>query len=216
MIALPMDIHPPDRPILSFKEFLVHIGTVTIGILIALSLEQLIEWRHHQNLIGEARDNIRAEIADNRRELAGHIAETPKNIAGQEAVLQWIADIEKRGTSSIHSLKLETNLAELSSTSWTTAQAVGALALMDYAEVKRDAAVYQLQQEFEHLQREALDATTAAMAPFTGRTVDPAKASAAELQEERNRVRRSLAALQVQDQIGKALEKRYDAWLKGR
>ena len=33
-----MDIHPPEGPVHSFKDFLFHLLTVTIGILIALSL----------------------------------------------------------------------------------------------------------------------------------------------------------------------------------
>jgi hypothetical protein len=37
-----MDLHPPGGPVRSVKDFFVHIGVVTLGILIALGLEQLV------------------------------------------------------------------------------------------------------------------------------------------------------------------------------
>src|SRR3569832_2140529 len=64
-----MEIHAPDKPILTLKETIVHLAIVTVGILIALSLEGLVEWQHHRSLIREARANIAAEIQDNRKEL---------------------------------------------------------------------------------------------------------------------------------------------------
>ena len=45
-----MDIHPPSGPVHSFRDFCLHLLTVILGILIALSLEGLIEWRHHRSL----------------------------------------------------------------------------------------------------------------------------------------------------------------------
>src|SRR5215831_16086023 len=64
-----MEIHAPDKPILTVKEAIVHLSIVTAGILIALSLEGLVEWRHHRSLVREARENIAAEMQDNRKEL---------------------------------------------------------------------------------------------------------------------------------------------------
>jgi hypothetical protein len=209
-----MEIHPPEHPILTWKEFLVHIGTVTIGILIALSLEGLVEWNHHRHLIREARENIRTELEDNRREMTAHLSVTAKNRADHESILKWIAEVERDHKSSIHSLAVGANRADLNNTSWTTAQAVGALGLMDYAEVKRDAEVYQLQEEFLRLQTRAEDATIAAMVPFTSYPDDPAKMSRGELEDERNRIQNSITALVAQDQVGRELQKRYEARLQ--
>jgi hypothetical protein len=41
-----MEIHARDKPILTLKEATVHLAIVTVGILIALSLEGLVEWRY--------------------------------------------------------------------------------------------------------------------------------------------------------------------------
>ena len=211
-----MEIHPPEHPILSLKEFFVHIGTVTIGILIALSLEGLLEWSHHQHLIREARENIRTEMEDNQREISSYLGGTSKIREDHQAVLKWIADIEKSRKSSIHSLTVNFNRADLNNASWTTAQAVGALGLMNYAEVKRDAAVYQLQDEFLRLQNRAEDASISALVLFTANSEDPGRASGNELQEEKNRIENSLAALLAEEQIGRQLQKNYTARLKER
>ena len=57
-----MDIHAPERPIRSIKEFGIHIAIVTIGILIALSLEGIREWVHDTRLVHETIANFREEL----------------------------------------------------------------------------------------------------------------------------------------------------------
>ena len=64
-----MEIHPP-RPVTSLKEFLRELLTITAGILIALSLEGLLQWNHHRQLVREARTNIISELRQNQSEIA--------------------------------------------------------------------------------------------------------------------------------------------------
>lgn len=59
-----MDIHKP-KPAHNWREFLVEIGTIICGILIALGLEQVIEGAHRQHLRQEAREAIRGELSEN-------------------------------------------------------------------------------------------------------------------------------------------------------
>jgi hypothetical protein len=59
-----MDIHKP-KAAHSWREFLVEIGTIICGILIALGLEQVIERVHEGTLRQEAREAIRGEIGRN-------------------------------------------------------------------------------------------------------------------------------------------------------
>ena len=62
-----MEIHAPTKPVESIREFLIHLSMVTIGILIALGLEQAVEaWHHHEPGV-EARENISNEIRDNKQ-----------------------------------------------------------------------------------------------------------------------------------------------------
>src|SRR5262252_5262667 len=64
-----MEIHPPEKPILTIKEAAVHLLIVTVGILIALSLEGIVEYVHHRTIVREAREIMRHEIEENRNEL---------------------------------------------------------------------------------------------------------------------------------------------------
>src|SRR5207302_1432447 len=69
-----VDIHPP-HAIHSWKDLLVQLGTITAGVLIALSLEGVRETIRDRALVREARANIKREIADNKREVDQEIAE---------------------------------------------------------------------------------------------------------------------------------------------
>src|SRR5690348_13673367 len=65
-----MEIHVPRKAITSLKELLRELAIITAGILIALSFEGLVQWRHHRELVREARANILSELRENQRELA--------------------------------------------------------------------------------------------------------------------------------------------------
>lgn len=71
-----MDIHKP-KAAHSVREFLIEIGTIVCGILIALSGEQAVEafhWRHEVEIEGEA---LRAEALQNLTSVAYRLAEEP-------------------------------------------------------------------------------------------------------------------------------------------
>jgi hypothetical protein len=56
-----MEVHPPEHPIFTWKQFFIHMTTVCLGLLIAIGLEQSVEalHRHHQRHQLEA--DLRAE-----------------------------------------------------------------------------------------------------------------------------------------------------------
>jgi hypothetical protein len=64
-----MDIHAPEGPTHSFKDFLIHIVIVTIGILIALGLEGVRETVYEHRIVRDARENFHAELQANRANL---------------------------------------------------------------------------------------------------------------------------------------------------
>ena len=57
-----MDIHTP-KAAHSVREFAVEIGTIICGILIALGLEQAVEFSRSQNELNEARKAIASQLA---------------------------------------------------------------------------------------------------------------------------------------------------------
>ncbi len=152
-----MDIHPPHGPVNSFKDFLLHLLTVILGILIALSLEGLIEWHHHRSLAEEARSNLTAEIRENRQLLAGGLPAAPAAEQRLKATIETIEAYRKdRRDDRTSKLDWSFGLFPLSATGWSTASSTGALSYMDYSEVQGYTRAYVLQDEFLTMQQNAL------------------------------------------------------------
>ena len=68
-----MEIHKP-KAAHSWREFLIEIGTIVLGILIALGLEQSIEALHERQLAHEAQDAIDAEMRGNLDLIASRLS----------------------------------------------------------------------------------------------------------------------------------------------
>lgn len=57
-----VDIHKP-KAVHSWRELASEVGVIIIGVLIALSAEQVVEWLHWQHEVRESREALRAELA---------------------------------------------------------------------------------------------------------------------------------------------------------
>jgi len=72
-----LDVHPPHQSAHTWRDFLIHIATICIGLLIAIALEQAVEALHHrherdvlvQEMRAEAQRNITILRADIDRDL---------------------------------------------------------------------------------------------------------------------------------------------------
>lgn len=62
-----LDVHPPTAAIHGWRDFFIHIATITIGLLIAIGLEQTVEYFHHLDQLRTVRKEIAAELDENRR-----------------------------------------------------------------------------------------------------------------------------------------------------
>jgi hypothetical protein len=56
-----MDVHAPHEPLHTWRDFWIHLGTITIGLLIAISLEQSVEALHHLHQRHQLQEDLRAE-----------------------------------------------------------------------------------------------------------------------------------------------------------
>ena len=204
-----MDIHPPHGAINSWREFLLHLLTITIGILIALSFEGLIEWRHHRGLVREAESNIAAEIRSNAAELKTTEQELRTSDEQLQQVLAVIHHMEADRKFKPTSVVFNWTVAELHQTSWSTANSTGALGYMDYEEAKRYTRVYDLQQEFMALQQRALQSSLSVQALSTLLSRDTTTISAAELSEAERTAGLALANARALEQVGQALSEQY-------
>ena len=60
-----LDVHPPHETVHSWKDFLIHMSAICLGLLIAIGLEQTVEYLHHRHLAAEARRALLAERSQN-------------------------------------------------------------------------------------------------------------------------------------------------------
>lgn len=61
-----LDIHPPHEAAHTWKDFFIHIATIVIGLLIAIGLEQTVEYFHHRHQVHRMEDAVRSEQSENR------------------------------------------------------------------------------------------------------------------------------------------------------
>jgi type VI protein secretion system component VasK len=57
-----LDVHPPNEAAHTWKDFFIHVGTICVGLLIAIGLEQTVEFFHHRHQLQE----VRAQLAEER------------------------------------------------------------------------------------------------------------------------------------------------------
>ena len=65
--AVPMlDVHAPHEVVHTWKAFFIHIATIVVGLLIAIGLEQAVEYFHHRHQAREMAEMLRQESSKNR------------------------------------------------------------------------------------------------------------------------------------------------------
>lgn len=204
-----MEIDLPRGPIESVKDFFIHIFTITVGILIALGLEQSLEAYHHYQLANEARASIVSEIRDNKREIDFELQQAPKLQKQYRQTIGVLDALLEHKPLKVASMSVNFNRADLSSTSWNTAQSTGALSLMNYGEVKTFSGAYGLQKEIEQQQEQVITSAESTLT-YLG---DPAKMSKQDFQSSKQELRRTMAGLTVLQQLETALRQRYETIL---
>ena len=69
-----LDVHPPHEAVHSWKDFFIHIATIVIGLLIAIGLEQTVEFFHHRHQVQELREALKQERDENRKLFIRNVA----------------------------------------------------------------------------------------------------------------------------------------------
>src|SRR5580692_2084652 len=68
-----LDVHAPHGSVHTWKDFFIHLATIAIGLLIAIGLEQTVEFFHHRHQLKEAREQLATERDGNRDVLAKNL-----------------------------------------------------------------------------------------------------------------------------------------------
>jgi hypothetical protein len=190
-----IDVHPPTEPVHGWRDFLLHLLTITIGLLIALSLEGCVEWRHHRHLVHEAEASLQGEIKTNAENIAGALDDVRKEQAtlkGDIEILQRI--IANPKVKNYEEFTVNFRIRTFQDVSWKTAQSTGALGYMPYEQAHEYADLYSLQNEIYLAEQQAARDTVVAIAPILNLKKDAANPGA----EESMRIKERFEVMQAQ------------------
>jgi len=202
-----VEIEPPDKPIHSLKDLFIHLATITAGILIALSLEGILEWGHHRNLVREAKENITIELAGNKRAVDTSLAGLPTQVKNYRNALNFAGEKLKNKHTEINELTIGFAVPSISAVAWKTAETTGALGHMKYAEVQKYAEVYDVQELYVRTEAQKLARVSQVEAIVMDG--DPNKASLKDLESFRQQILVALADLVTEESLAKELSQAY-------
>lgn len=198
---------PPREP--SHRGYMLReLIIVTLGVLIALSVDGVRGYWKDRQLVADARQNLAAELGENRKQVAEFIASLPKQREQLRELDRQLDLFARREHPKEFNFNLGLRFPSLSNASFQTAESTSVFALMDYAEVQRLHRAYAMQRALEDLQGQTMPDQAGAL-PLK----DPATATPEELQRSRDAIARLLRALLVLRGGAGELMNRYDAAL---
>lgn len=162
-----LDVHSPSEPVHSWRDFFIHIATITIGLLIALSLERCVEWQHHRHLAHQTKLSLGNEIRGNADEVRGALEDLQKmldQLKGDVAVLNTILANPKKPNRE--NINFDYKIRWFNDVSWRTAQTTTALTYLPYDEAHEFTDIYDEQDEIDMAERQAIRDAVVAVGPL--------------------------------------------------
>lgn len=138
-----MEIEVPEHPIMTWKQFFIHMGTIVLGLLIAISLEQTVEWLHHRHQRHQLIEDMRQEAEENIK-----VIDEDTRLLNQElSTLRSVADLldsapVEKGNISIDISKefapqsQVENMTSPSRGTWTVARDAGLVPLLRHEQAR--------------------------------------------------------------------------------
>jgi hypothetical protein len=153
-----MDIHPPEHPIRSVRDFLIQIFTVTVGIIIALGLEALVTWRGDVALARAARADFTAELTANIDKISRQLPGMQGDMAWMTATITWgEAKLKHLPTKAPPEAPDSRSFVVMANAAWDTALATQAIHHLRFTEARSLAEAYTLQKVMNDLTLRAED-----------------------------------------------------------
>jgi hypothetical protein len=146
-----LDVHPPHKAIGNASEFLLHLFTITIGLLIAVGIEAAAEHHQHRKLALEARETMTEEIRKNAGTITGALGDIVREQQKMKLNLAAVRKVQLNPndpSAENANLDISYNSTGLEETGWRTAQATGALAFMPYTESSKFSGIYGAEEMF--------------------------------------------------------------------
>ena len=149
-----------------WRDFLLHLTTITIGLLIALSLEGLVEWQHHRHLVHDAEASLHGEIKSNSDGMADTLQTLHKNQSDLKHDVDMLNILIATKKLPHDSMNISFRIVTFDSVSWKTAQTTGALSYMPYELAKGYASIYSTQDLLTASEEQAARDAVVSLGPF--------------------------------------------------
>jgi hypothetical protein len=140
-----MDVHPPHHPIRNWKDFLLHLLTITIGLLIALTLEAAVEAAHHRHLVRDARENIRHEIQANLQLYQKNEQSLQQNREVLARTIEQLRELRNGKKLQSPDLHWRWSWNSFREAAWKSARDIGAIGYMNLSTIEGYDLVYSQQ-----------------------------------------------------------------------
>jgi hypothetical protein len=85
-----LDVHPAHHAATTWRDFFIHIATIVLGLLIAIGLEQTVEFFHHRHQRHQLREDL-------RNEAEAHIKRLQAEEKINAADVAWYRDVLRAG-----------------------------------------------------------------------------------------------------------------------
>lgn len=192
-----LDVHPPDHAAHTWRDFLIHIATIVVGLLIAIGLEQSVEFLHHRHELRETREALKREREENIQSYAFNTEGLRNNIASLRnnlLVLVYLHEHPHAKRTELPGVLIWPNFAaSMTDIAWRTAQTSNVVALMPRDEVSDNAQLYEELKSLNEVEADSWKATTDAQS-FAFRDPDPTHLSQEALEKEIDLLKAALVA----------------------
>jgi hypothetical protein len=125
-----LDVHPPHEPVRSWKDFILHLLMITIGLLIALALQAAVESLHHRHMVSEARANLRREIAENHKLYTENLKNLQVNRVQLDQNIDQLRELRAGKTPQKFDLQWGFAWSSYADSAWKSARDIGAVSYM--------------------------------------------------------------------------------------
>jgi hypothetical protein len=144
-----LDIHPPHHPTHGWRDFFVHIATIVVGLLIAIGLEQTVEYIHHRHEAEHAREMLEREIESNdqAQQREQYVLAMHEDYLFND--LAVLSRLRRHALLPEDKISLFHPNAPFANSAWQTVQQSGALAFLPYDEIQRYSDLYSTQAELD-------------------------------------------------------------------